>query len=101
MQRAFALVQKNWLWITVESFVVFVLTVVSFLCNLARRSSAVLPDDQSCSSLGIVLHKAVHSTVDDTIEARPHDISAGRYLRSWTKTGMTAANLREDQAARR
>ena len=40
MQNAFALVQKNWLWMSVESFVVGVLTIVSFLCNLGRRTSS-------------------------------------------------------------
>ncbi|MFY9687220.1 MAG: hypothetical protein WAJ88_15580, partial [Pseudolabrys sp.] len=40
MQSAFALVQKNWLWMTVESIVVSVLTVVSFVCNLGRKASA-------------------------------------------------------------
>ena len=30
MQNAFALVQKNWLWMSVESFVVAVLTIVVF-----------------------------------------------------------------------
>jgi len=101
MQKAFALVQKNWLWITVESFVVFALTVVSFLCNLGRRSSAELMDYQSCSSLGLVLHKTAHSTGDLNVTATPHDISVGRYAMSRTKAGMTATNLREDSAAQR
>src|SRR5262249_42687753 len=34
MQNAFALIQKNWLWLTVQSFAVVSLTIVSFVCNL-------------------------------------------------------------------
>ena len=55
----FLLVQKNWLWMPVESFVVGILTIVSFVCNLGRRSSANPPRNQSCSSVGLVMRKVV------------------------------------------
>ena len=49
MQAAFALVQRNWLWMTVESVVVAFLTIVSFVCNLGRNASSEPPGSQACS----------------------------------------------------
>jgi hypothetical protein len=86
MQNAFALVQKNWLWLLAESLVVGVLTIVSFVCNLGRRRSADAPQNQACSSVGIVMRKAVTQSIEaETVEQKPFDSPAQRFLWSWVR----------------
>jgi hypothetical protein len=83
MRNAFALVEKNWLWLPLESVVVSVLTIVSFLCNLGRRSSTKPPPNQDCSSVGLAMRKAVSRPLEiETIDAKPLDLPAQRFLRS-------------------
>ena len=84
MQAAFALVQRNWLWVTVESVVVAFLTIVSFVCNLGRNASSEPPANQACSSLGLVMHKVVErpfdlASLDSTLLRAP----AQRFLWDW------------------
>ena len=103
MQNAFARVQKNWLWISVESFVVGILTIVSFVCNLGRRGSANPPGNQSCSSVGLALRKAVvsRSTDIETIEVSSLGLPAQRFLRSWARRAdRERAKARENIVAK-
>jgi hypothetical protein len=103
MQNAFALVQKNWLWMWVESFVVCALTIVSFVCNLGRRGSADAPRNQICSSVAMVMHKAVTQSIEiETIEEKPLDLPAQRFLWSWARPAdENRAELPEEIAAKR
>ena len=81
MQHAFSLVQKNWLWLLPESLYVGVLTIVSFICNLARSRSADVPRSRACSSVGIVMRKAALGPHElDGVEAKRRDLRAQRFL---------------------
>jgi hypothetical protein len=85
MQTAFALVQRNWLWMAVESVVVAFLTLVSFACNLTRKVSSEPPANQACSSLGVVMHKVGERSFDiKTDDPALQDAPAQRFLWSWT-----------------
>lgn len=102
MQAAFALVQRNWLWMTVESVVVAFLTLVSFVCNLGRHASSEPPASQACSSLGLVMHKVADrpfnlESLDSTLLRAP----AQRFLWNWTSAGPVAANRRQNMAAKK
>jgi len=86
MQNAFALVQKNLLWLPIESFLVAILTVVSFLCNLSRRSSSAPPRSQDCSSVAMPMRKLVTRAAEiEIIETKPLDLPAQRFLWSWAR----------------
>ena len=86
MQNAFALVQKNLLWLPIESFLVAILTIVSFFCNLSRRSSSVPPRNQVCSSVGMPMRKALtRATEIEVIDPKPLDLPAQRFLWSWAR----------------
>jgi hypothetical protein len=86
MQNAFALVQKNLLWLPIESFLVAILTIVSFLCNLSRRSSGGPPRSQDCSSVAMPMRKAFTRAAGiEVIEAKPLDLPAQRFLWSWAR----------------
>jgi hypothetical protein len=87
MQNAFALIQRNWLWMSVESFVVGALTIVSFLCNLGRRTSNDPPSNQSCSSVGLVLRKTGAGSLElEIIEEQRLYIPAQRFLWDWARS---------------
>jgi hypothetical protein len=86
MQNAFALVQKNWLWMSVESLIVGVLTIVSFLCNLGRRTSSDPPYNQSCSSVGLVMRKTGARSLElEIIEEKQLYLPAQRFLWDWAR----------------
>lgn len=102
MQSAFALVQKNWLWMTVESIVVSILTVVSFVCNLGRKASAEPPANQACSSLGLVMHKVAERPFDlKSIDSTQLRAPAQRFSWNWTDAEQAAATGRRNMAAKK
>jgi len=70
MQQGFSLVQRSWMWLPIESFVIVILMIVTFVSNLRRCISAEAPDGQVCSSFALVMRKTTtHSVkVDNSIE---------------------------------
>jgi hypothetical protein len=102
MQVAFALVQRNWLWVTVESLVVAFLTIVSLVSNLGRKASAEPPASQACSSLGMVMHKVAErpfdlTSIDSTLLRAP----AQRFLWNWTRDYQAETNSRQSMSAKK
>ena len=99
MQAAFALVQRNWLWVAVESIVVAFLTVVSFACNLGRNASPEPPANQACSSLGIVMHKIAERPFElESLDTSLLRAPAQRFLWNWDAE-QAAASGRQNMAA--
>jgi hypothetical protein len=102
MQAAFALVQKNLLWIVIESVVVAFLTVVSFISNLGRIASSEPPKDQACSSLGLVMHKVTARPFDlNSIDSSVLRTPSRRFLWNWTNAEQAAANDRQNTVAKK
>jgi hypothetical protein len=102
MQAAFALVQRNWLWMIVESVVVAALTIVSFVCNLGRNASPEPPASQACSSLGLVMQKVAERPFDlDSIDSTLLRVPAQRFLWNWTSAEQAAANGRQSVSAKK
>jgi hypothetical protein len=98
MQNAFAMVQRNWLWASIESVVVTALTIVSFVCNLGRKASPEPPANQACSSLGMVMHKVSERPFDlESIDSTLLNAPAQRFLWNWT-TGVAG---RQSMAAKK
>jgi hypothetical protein len=99
MQAAFALVQRNWLWITVESIVVAFLTVVSVVCNLGRNASPEPPANQACSSLAMVMHKVAERPFElESLDTSLLRAPAQRFLWNWDAE-QVAASGRQNMAA--
>jgi len=67
MQNAFRMVQRNWLWIFIEIFVVGILTAVSSICNLGRGAAADPPNNQFCSSLAFLMRKNLVAHLPETV----------------------------------
>jgi hypothetical protein len=83
MRKAFTLIQENWLWFSVQAFVVGILMVISFISNIGRRSAGEPPRNQICSSIAITMRKeGVLSPLSDDVEMEPLDIAAQRFSRS-------------------
>jgi hypothetical protein len=93
------LVQRNWLWITVESIVVAFLTVVSFVCNLGRNASPEPPANQACSSLAMVMHKVAERPFElESLDTSLLRAPAQRFLWNWDAE-QVAASGRQNMAA--
>ena len=102
MQAAFALVQKNWLWVTVESVVVAFLTIVSFVSNLGRNASSDPPANQACSSLCLVMHKVVERPFNlESIDSTLLRASAQRFQWNWVSAEQPAASDRQSMPAKK
>jgi hypothetical protein len=102
MQAAFALVQKNWLWVTVESVVVAFLTIVSFVCNLGRSASPEPPASQECSSLGLVMHKVAERPFDlESIDSTLLRAPAQRFLWNWMGADQAETSGRQSMSAKK
>jgi len=102
MQTAFALVQRNWLWITVESFVVAFLTLVSFVSNLGRATSSEPPANQACSSLGLAMRKVAERPFDlGSIGVTLLRAPTQRFLWNWTSADQAETNGRQSMSAKK
>ena len=100
LQAAFVLAQQNWFWATAESLVIAFLTIVSFIGNLGRKASREPPANQSCSSLGMVLHKVVDRPFDlGSIGSTSLRLPAQRFLGNWTNAERAASDGRQNMAA--
>ena len=102
MQDAFALAQRNWLWMTVESVVVVVLTIVSFAFNLGRTASGAPPPNQACSSLGLVMRKVTERPFDlESIDSTLLKVPAQRFLWNWASADQAETNDRQSMSAKK
>jgi hypothetical protein len=102
MQAAFAVVQRNWLWMPIESAVVAFLTIVSLLGNLGRSASPEPPRNQACSSLGLVMHKVVDRPFDlESIDPTLLKAPAQRFLWNWAAAEQDAGSGRQSMSAKK
>jgi hypothetical protein len=80
MRNTFSLVLKNGFWLPLATVAVSLLLVVSFLCNLGRRSALRPPRNGLCSSLALVMRKTtLVSSEADIIDEQPLDLAAQRF----------------------
>jgi hypothetical protein len=97
LQRAFVLIQRHWIWMSLEIFVVSILTFISFVSNLLRFSSKAAPSNQVCSSLALVMH----STMGSSVKVPRRTASAAESFESeYGSDGRTTLNHLNDAKAR-
>jgi hypothetical protein len=83
MRNAFSLIQKSWLWISIQSIVVSFLMIFSLIFNFGRRSAAEPPVNQNCSSIGLAMRKTGTAFLDpDSFEADPLEPAAKRFSKA-------------------
>ena len=93
--------QKNWLWLSIESVVVAFLTLVSFVSNLGRGPSSEPPASQACSSLGLVMHKVTERPFDlESLDSTLLRAPAQRFLWNW-RSDQAETNGRQNMSARK
>jgi len=102
MQAAFSIVQRNWLWLAIEGAVVALLTVVSFISNLGRTPSSEPPANQTCSSVGLVMHKVAGRPFDlDSIDSTLVKVRAQRFLWEWRNAAGAETSDRPSMSAKK